>query len=85
MRFSAPRWAVDKDKKIAYFATMYAAIAPDEKTLAPLLRKGWSALEIPPEKKAWRDDYSNLVGALRLKRPERPAEFKSEKNAPAAP
>lgn len=49
-------------------AAKVVVVARSSEFLRPLLeRKGWTVLKEPPGRRAWTDDYSNILSALREK------------------
>ncbi|HTK84621.1 MAG TPA: fused MFS/spermidine synthase [Patescibacteria group bacterium] len=54
---------------IPFAGSLFAVIAPQQDTIEKLLRYGWHPLSYDPAKKAWRDDFSNIIGAIRWKPP----------------
>jgi len=54
---------------IPFPGSLFAVVAPQQNTIEKLLRYGWHPLSYDPAKKAWRDDFSNIIGAIRTKLP----------------
>lgn len=52
-----------------YDPAFYGVLAENPETLNPLLGRGWRRVDLPDSKRAWTDDYSNLVGALNISFP----------------
>ncbi len=71
MRGYYPDTAATKDLAIASF---WLVMAKDEARLEPLRPLGWEDLPAP-NGKAWTDDYSNVLGALRMLNPVKDREY----------
>lgn len=55
--------------RIPFPGSLFAVVAPQQETIEKLLPYGWHPLSYDPAKKAWTDDFSNIIGAIRTKLP----------------
>jgi hypothetical protein len=55
--------------KMQFPGTMFGVLAPQQKTLDPLVARGWHPWALEEGREAWRDDFSNIVSAIRLHDP----------------
>lgn len=61
-----PRMELEGDERLAALPSTWVAMARDPARLAPLdAAEGWVRLPVPGAGKAWTDDFSNLVSALK--------------------
>jgi hypothetical protein len=51
---------------LAPFPSMVAAVARSEIDFGPLPPFNWKRIASNPNRRAWTDDYSNIVGSLRM-------------------
>ena len=61
-----PRLEIQFEERLAALPSTWVAIARDPATLAPLAAEEiWIPLAAPPRGRAWTDDFSNVLGALK--------------------
>lgn len=63
------------DTNLVYAGSIFGVLGKSENDLrAFTAAKGWHGWDLKADQKAWRDDYSNLIGAMRWKKPVAPKE-----------
>ncbi len=55
--------------KISYTGSIFAILARDEKALTPFRDSGWHDPRDDIIRRPWHDDFSNILGVLRFKKP----------------